>query len=337
VRSRVTLRDLSLRQIERYVGTHEPLDKAGAYAIQGEGRRIVESYDGCLANITGLPLCHVYFALRRVGVVPRERPEVVCQAHFAFVCPVWRTAQRQGRALRDGGEYRSWSDDAPAYSDRVADPISVLIVDDHLAVAESLQALLSRQTDLDVGEVATNGAAALRIAAERKPHVVLMDQNLSGESGVEVASKILAAHPGTAVVMLSGGMSQDELVAAVEAGVSGYLMKATPAAEIVKAIRRAAAGEILLPPDELASLLRLGRERTRQRDERQRNLPQLTRRESEVLVLMSSAADVERIAGELKISVNTARGYIQNILEKLGAHSRLEAVVRATELGLLGA
>ena len=112
VRSRVTLRDLSLRQIERYVGTGEPLDKAGAYAIQGEGRRIVESYEGCLANITGLPLCHVYFALRRVGVVPRERPEIVCQAHFAFVCPVWRTAQRQGRALRDGGEYGSWSEDA---------------------------------------------------------------------------------------------------------------------------------------------------------------------------------------------------------------------------------
>ena len=111
VRSRVRLRELSLRQIERYVATGEPLGKAGAYAIQGEGRRAVESYDGCLANITGLPLCHVYFALRRVGVVPRERPEVVCQTHFAFVCPVWRAAQRQGRALRDGAEYRSFSED----------------------------------------------------------------------------------------------------------------------------------------------------------------------------------------------------------------------------------
>jgi DNA-binding NarL/FixJ family response regulator len=150
-----------------------------------------------------------------------------------------------------------------------------------------------------------------------------------------VAAAILAAHPSVAVVMLSGAMSQDELIVAVEVGVSGYLEKTTPAVEIVKAIRRAAAGEILLPPDELASLLRLGRERARKRDERQRNLPQLTRREHEVLVLMASAADVERIADELKISVNTARGYIQNILEKVGAHSRLEAVVRATELGLL--
>ncbi|MGH2492972.1 MAG: Maf family protein [Candidatus Limnocylindria bacterium] len=111
VRSRVTLRELSLRQIERYVATGEPLDKAGGYAIQVEGRRVVESYDGCLANIAGLPLCHVYFALRRVGAVPHERPEVVCQAHFDFACPVWRAAQRQGRALRDSGEYRSWSED----------------------------------------------------------------------------------------------------------------------------------------------------------------------------------------------------------------------------------
>jgi nucleoside triphosphate pyrophosphatase len=111
VRSRVTMRELSLRKIDRYVATGEPLGKAGAYAIQGEGRRLVESYDGCLANIIGLPLCHVYFALRRVGVVARERPEVVCQDHFAFACPVWRAAQRQGRALRDGAEYLSWSED----------------------------------------------------------------------------------------------------------------------------------------------------------------------------------------------------------------------------------
>ena len=214
-------------------------------------------------------------------------------------------------------------------------PIRVLIVDDHLAVAEGLQALLAREADLDV-EVATNGNAALRLVDETSPHVVLMDQNLSGEIGVVIASKILSAHPETAVVMLTGGMSQDELVAAVEAGVSGYLLKVTPSAEIVRAIRRAVTGEILLPPDELASLLRRGHERRRQRDEHQRNLPQLTRREREVLVLMSSAVDVERIAGELNISVNTARGYIQNVLEKLGAHSRLEAVVRATELGLLG-
>ncbi len=111
VGSRVTLRALSIREIERYVSTGEPADKAGGYAIQGEGRRIVAEYQGCLANVTGLPLCHAYFALRRSGIVGAERPERVCQEHFDFVCPVWRSAQRQGRALRDAGEYLSWRDD----------------------------------------------------------------------------------------------------------------------------------------------------------------------------------------------------------------------------------
>ncbi len=62
----------------------------------------------------GMPLCHVYFALRRSGVAPRERPERACQTRFEFTCPVWRAAQRQGRALRDGGDYRSWSEDVAA-------------------------------------------------------------------------------------------------------------------------------------------------------------------------------------------------------------------------------
>ena len=64
-----------------------------------------------LANITGLPLCHAYLALRRVGIVSGARPEGECQRHFDFVCPVWRGAQRQGRALFDGAEYESWRDD----------------------------------------------------------------------------------------------------------------------------------------------------------------------------------------------------------------------------------
>jgi septum formation protein len=111
VRSRVTFGDLSVREVERYVASGESLDKAGGYAIQGVGRRLVAGYEGCLANITGLPLCHAYYALRRAGVVSQERPEITCQRHFDFVCPVWRHAQRQGRSIADGAEYASWRDD----------------------------------------------------------------------------------------------------------------------------------------------------------------------------------------------------------------------------------
>jgi DNA-binding NarL/FixJ family response regulator len=212
--------------------------------------------------------------------------------------------------------------------------IRVLLVDDHLTVAEALQALLSRQPDLEVVGMAANGRVAIRMASERGPNVILMDQNLPGESGAEIASRVRAANPGVAVVMLSAEMSQDELAAAVEAGAVGYVNKSRPVAEVVSAIRRAASGEILLSPDELAALMR---RRRRMRDQRPPapSGPQLTPRERDVLALMGQAADAERIATTLKISVNTTRGYIQDILEKLGAHSRLEAVVRATELGLL--
>jgi DNA-binding NarL/FixJ family response regulator len=215
--------------------------------------------------------------------------------------------------------------------------IRILIVDDHLAVAEGMQALLSRQPDFELTAIATDRRAALRIAAEQKPNVVLMDQNLSGDSGVEVAAEILktAVPTATSIVMFSGGMTHEELAAAVEAGVSGYLMKTTPVAEVVIAIRRAAAGDMLVPRAELDALLRSGRERARQNADRVAAAPQLTPREREVLALMAQANDVRSIAGRLSINVNTARGYVQQILEKLGAHSRLEAVVRANELGLL--
>ena len=221
--------------------------------------------------------------------------------------------------------------------DATSERIRVLIVDDHLAIAEGLQALLARQPDFEMVEIANNGTAARRIATERRPHVILMDQNLSGESGVVVASAILTSGVRTSVVMFSGGMTQDELVAAVDAGVSGYLMKTTPVFEIVSAIRRAASGEMLLPSAELVGLLQLGRERVRKNADRQRATPQFTPREREVLRLLAQANDVRHIAESLGISVNTARGYVQQVLEKLGAHSRLEAVVRANELGLLDA
>lgn len=111
VTTRVRMRGAGEVDLAAYARSEEPRDKAGAYAIQGAGRALVASYDGCFANITGMPLCHVYFALRHAGVVSRERPERVCQARFDLTCPVWRAAQRQGRALRDGGDYRSWSED----------------------------------------------------------------------------------------------------------------------------------------------------------------------------------------------------------------------------------
>jgi DNA-binding NarL/FixJ family response regulator len=213
--------------------------------------------------------------------------------------------------------------------------IRVLIVDDHVAVAESLYALLARDESFELTELAHDANEAFRIVRERQPDVVLMDQALPGMSGAEATAHVIAARPQTAVIMFSGGMTDDELVTAVESGIRGYLLKGSHMAEVITAIRRAAAGEILLDKDELARLLRRARERIQEKADRDRQKAGLTPREREVLGLMAEALEIPDISTRLGISAHTTRGYVQNILEKLGVHSKLAAVVRANALGVL--
>jgi septum formation protein len=107
VGSTVSLRPADDETIRAYVATGEPLDKAGGYAIQGAGGELVARYGGCYSNIVGLPVCHTFFALRKMGVAIPERPEPAFTRTFGFVCPAWRIAYAQGRHLRDGAEYDS--------------------------------------------------------------------------------------------------------------------------------------------------------------------------------------------------------------------------------------
>jgi len=108
VRTEVALVAASGRLLQFSVAstaTGEPLDRAGSYAIQGGAAALVARYDGCYSNIVGLPLCHVYFALRKVGLGVPERPEPAFTREFGFTCPAWRLAYAQGRWLRGGAAY----------------------------------------------------------------------------------------------------------------------------------------------------------------------------------------------------------------------------------------
>lgn len=109
VRSRVWTKPADAGRIEAFLATGEPLGKAGAYNIQGAGGALIASYDGCYSNIVGLPLCHTYYALRRTGVVTQRLPEDAFRQLYGSTCPAQRCAELQGRALRDGAEYDSWS------------------------------------------------------------------------------------------------------------------------------------------------------------------------------------------------------------------------------------
>ncbi len=213
--------------------------------------------------------------------------------------------------------------------------VRVLIVEDQRTLADSLRLALGMDPFLRI--VATGGTAAeaLVLAREQRPDVVLMDHYLPDGTGVEVAVAIREEQPAVAIVMLTGGSSDEVMLAAIEAGVSGYLLKTEPAAAIADAVRRAAAGEMLVPPNMIAALIAHGRERAAQRAARAAQTASLTAREREVLALVAQGLDTRAIAAELHLGLNTVRGYIQSTLEKLDAHSRLEAILRANEAGLL--
>lgn len=216
-----------------------------------------------------------------------------------------------------------------------AQTIRVLIVEDHRLVAEGLQALLGAYTDIQLVGVAGSVADAVRMDRAEHPDVILMDFRLPDGTGAEATAQIRQQHRSAAVVFLSTDDSEDTLVAAVRAGGCGYLSKSRAATEVAAAVRRAAEGEMLIPASQLAGLLARAQDRARDEAERTRLLTELTPREREILGLMADGLDNRAIASRLSISFTTVRGHVQNILEKLEAHSKLEAVARAARYALL--
>jgi DNA-binding NarL/FixJ family response regulator len=205
----------------------------------------------------------------------------------------------------------------------VPQTIGVLIVDDHRMFSESLARLLSAEEDITVLGTATAGAEAIEITTRVHPRVVLVDYQMPDQDGVAVAAEIKRLSPDVMVVMLTASNDERVLLAAIEAGCSGFLTKDRAAAEVADAVRKAAAGEALISPAMLARLLpRLTRTKRAPGSD-------LTDRELEVLTFLARGWTNNAIAADLHLSVNTVRNYVQSVLTKLGAHSKLEAVATA--------
>jgi len=213
--------------------------------------------------------------------------------------------------------------------------ISVLIVENHRLMFEGLSSLLSEYPDLSIAGIATTVADAVAKASLLKPDLVLMDYRLPDGDGTQATEKIRARLPDTAVLFLSADVSEASMMRAVEAGACGYISKDASAEELVAAIRRAAGGEFLLEAATVARLLERRRQAQRQESERVAVGAELTSRERDVLRLMARGMDNYEVADELRIGYGTVRGHVRGVLEKLGSHSRLQAVAIAREAGLV--
>jgi DNA-binding NarL/FixJ family response regulator len=206
--------------------------------------------------------------------------------------------------------------------------IRVLIVDDHAVFSDALATILRTEPEIEV--VGTGGTVQQAIALARtlQPDVILLDVHMPDGSGITAAAAIKKDRPETQVVILTSDEEESVLRSAVQAGVTGYLSKHESAAQVVLAVRSAARGEALIAPYMLARLLR----GLQKKDEPGPVTP-LTPRELEVLRELSLGHDNETVAKNLKMSPNTVRTHVQNILSKLAVHSKLEAVSRGIREG----
>ena len=203
--------------------------------------------------------------------------------------------------------------------------IRVLVADDHPIVRGGIVALLSAASDMEVVGEAADGLDAVRLAAALAPDVVLMDLRMPGLDGDEATARILSSAPATRVIILTTYESDSSILTAIEAGASGYLLKAAPQDEILAGVRSVARGEVALAPSIAAMLVqRVAKPAVT-----------LSPRETEVLALVAQGSSNPAIAAELFLSEATVKTHLLHVFEKLGVNDRTRAVTRAMELGIL--
>ena len=217
-----------------------------------------------------------------------------------------------------------------------AEPIRVLVVDDHALFRRGLEMVLEQEPDIEVVGEASDGAEAVERATETTPDVVLMDVRMPRRGGIDACTAIKDAVPSTKIIMLTISDEEADLYDAIKAGAMGYLLKEISIEEVASAIRAVHGGQSLITPSMASKLLNEFASMIKRTDERQQvPTPRLTDREMEVLRLVAKGLNNRDIAKQLYISENTVKNHIRNILEKLQLHSRMEAVVYAVREKLL--
>ena len=213
----------------------------------------------------------------------------------------------------------------------LSEPIRILVADDHPVVRDGLVAVLSTQPDFAVVGEAGSGAEAVQQAADLRPDVVLLDLEMPGMDGVEALQQMRAHSPGMRVIVFTAFDSDERILAAVQAGAQGYILKGVPRDQLFEAVRVVHAGGSLLQPVVASKLLR----HVSQRAGAPVGSQTMTQRESEVLRLLGEGLQNKEIAERLGIAERTVKFHVGSILRKLEVGNRTEAVATAIREGLI--
>jgi two-component system, NarL family, response regulator LiaR len=205
--------------------------------------------------------------------------------------------------------------------------IRLLLVDDHAVVRQGLKMFLNLDPDFEIVGEASDGNAALRLARELQPDVVLMDLLMPGMDGIEATGILRREMPDIEVIALTSVLEDSSVVGAIRAGAIGYLLKDTEANELIRSIKAAAEGQVQLSPQAAARLMR---------EVRAPESPEaLTERETEVLRLLAQGKSNKEVARELSIGEKTVKTHVSSILGKLNVSSRTQAALYAVRIGLV--
>lgn len=204
----------------------------------------------------------------------------------------------------------------------------IVVVDDHPLFLDGLVATLSADEHIDVVATGGDAASAVRVAREHQPDMALLDVGMPG-GGIEAARQIAPASPATRVVMLTSSENEDDLLAAMEAGARGYVLKGVAGRELRTILKSVHRGEVYVAPG-LAYAMIKGLTKPRVEDP----LAELTTRERDVLGLVASGLSNAEIGGRLGLAEKTVKHYMTAILAKLDVGSRVEAALLAYKAGL---